>query len=137
MLPAFNCIVIRPDPVQQVNPDPGDSGSRSGLFHSKTRPTIGSEKTVLLAGSTRNSNDLAKPDRDLVFFFKCVFFLVRDPSFFILFNWLLTHIKVHYINTRRMFYFFNMRFETHYYIYFMFTRKKIVFFQCEIKNLLK
>jgi hypothetical protein len=48
------------------------------------------------------------------FFFPNVFFLLpRDLFFFfILFSWLLTLLKIHYINTRRMFYFFNVRFET-------------------------
>ena len=33
-------------------------------------------------------------------FFSNVFFLIlEDPSFFIFFSWLLTHFKVHYINT--------------------------------------
>ena len=48
------------------------------------------------------------------FFFPNVFFLLpRDLFFFfILFSWLLTLLTIHYINTRRMFYFFNVRFET-------------------------
>ena len=46
----------------------------------------------------------------------------RDPSFFIFFSWLLTHFKVYYINTRRMLYFFNVRFETLQYILVGYSR---------------
>jgi len=79
--------------------------------------------------STRLVNpELGWPDKNLVetFFFQICFFsylktiffsnvfflLPRDPSFFIFFNQLLTHFKVHYINIRRMFYFCNVGFET-------------------------
>jgi hypothetical protein len=38
------------------------------------------------------------------------FLLVRNLFFIYFFSWLLIHFKVHYINTRRMFYFFNVKF---------------------------
>jgi hypothetical protein len=51
------------------------------------------------------------PSRD-PFFFKCFFFLIpKDLSFLIFFSWLLSHFKIHYINIRIIFYFFNVGFE--------------------------
>ena len=67
-------------------------------------------------------------------FLNVFFFLARD-FFFIFFSWLLFYFKVHYINTKIIFYFFNMGFEAIQYIYSMFTRKKVMFFECRIKNL--
>jgi hypothetical protein len=59
---------------------------------------------------SRDQDDLTKPDE--TFFFQIrmhVFSSNQKPLFF---SWLLTLFKVHYINTRRMFYFFNIEIET-------------------------
>jgi len=65
----------------------------------------------------------------LVFFFKCDFSPSQRAFFYIFFSWLLTLLKVYYINNRRMFYFFNMRFEAFYYIYTLCSQEKRLFFQ--------
>jgi len=83
-----------------------------------------SAKPIRLVG---DPGYLAKLGRNLFFFQMC--FFSQKPLFFIFFFcWLLTIFKVHCINTRRKFYFFNMKFESLYYIYSMFTGKKIIYF---------
>jgi len=82
------------------------------FFSFKTQVCNWLEKNQLTCRVNWNPDDSAKPDRDLFFFFKCVFSHSQRPLFFIFFIWLLTHFKVHYINTRRMFYFFIVKFET-------------------------
>jgi len=59
------------------------------------------------------------------FFFSNVFFLLtRDPFLYIFFSWLLTH----YLNTRRMLYFLNKRFEV-FNIYILYSQDKNYFFK--------
>jgi hypothetical protein len=71
----------------------------------------------------------ANLDETRCFFFKCGFSLI--PIFFLyFFSWLLTVFKVHYINIRKIFYFFNVRFET---FNIMFPRKKVIFSMCDLK----
>jgi hypothetical protein len=45
------------------------------------------------------------------FFKKNIWFFFSQRTFFILFSWLLTLLKVNYINIRKIFYFFNEKFE--------------------------
>ena len=69
----------------------------------------------------------------MFFFFKCGFSPI--PLFSYFFSWLLMFFKVYYINIRKLFYFFNVKFETLSYIYSMFTRKKLCFFNVRKKNI--
>jgi len=66
-------------------------------------------------------HDLSEPERDPVFFLQMWFF---SYTFFL--SWLLTLFKVHYINIKNILCFFNVGFETLYYIYSMFLRKKLL-----------
>jgi len=50
-------------------------------------------------------------ERDPMFFFLNVIFLLY-PYFLYIFNWLLILFKAHYINIRKVFYFYNVGFET-------------------------
>ena len=69
--------------------------------------------------------------------FLLYFFSSQRPLFFHIFRWLLTHFNVHYINIKKTFYFFNMKFKMFYYIYSIFIRKKLCFFLCGIFFLFK
>jgi len=107
-----------------------------------------------LAGATTQQNPIDPVGRPMTrvnlnetFFFKCGF-SPMPPLFSFFFSWLLTLFKVHYINIRKIFYFFmwdlkpfsiytlcsqeknyffNVGFEALFHIYSMFIRKKIFF----------
>jgi hypothetical protein len=124
-------IVIKPGSARRVDLGPDRHGGWIGSGKAKDRDEQKPSKTCL----TRDLGDPANPDETLFFSFSNVFFLLARDLLFYFFNWLLILFKVHYINSRRMFYFFNVRSETFWYVYSMFIRKQL-FFQCEIWSLL-
>jgi hypothetical protein len=95
---CIRTIVIKPELARWVDPVAGPIRVRWKTGKSK--------KIVKLdrsAGSTCDPGNPVKPDREL---FLLCFFPSQRPFFYIFFSWLLTLFKVHYINTRRTFYFF-------------------------------
>jgi hypothetical protein len=60
-------------------------------------------------GLIHSPSDPGKFKQDFFFLVKCSFSLV---FFLYFFNWLLTLFKVYYINTKKIFYYFNIEFET-------------------------
>ena len=121
-------IVIKPEPARRVNlvAGPVRVCQKTGRCNDPAKP----DRT---SGSTHDPGDLGKPERDPIFFSNVVFLLY--PSIFIFLSQLLTLFKAYYINIRKVFYFFNMGFETLQYIYSIFPRKKLCFFNVGFETL--
>jgi len=101
---SLESTVIKPGPARQVYPGPG-GWIGPGLL--KDWPMQQPGKTRL----TRRVDPWpGRPGRDLIFFSKMVFLLYPFFSYFS--SWLITFFKVHYINIRKISYFFNVGFET-------------------------
>jgi hypothetical protein len=127
--------IIKPGLAQRVDPGPGGWTSSSLL---KDQLVQQPSKTR----STRRVNPLPGRIGTRPFFLKCGFSLIPFFSYF--FSWLLALFKVHYINIRKIFYFFNVGFET-FSIYTLYSQEKSCIytlcsqeksydFQCEIWN---
>jgi len=87
----------------------GRPGGWTGLGLLKEWSVQQPGKTWSTGGLTHDSG---KPGQDPMFFFFQMWFFSYTPLFSYFFSCLLTLFKVHYINIRKIFYFFNVGFET-------------------------
>jgi hypothetical protein len=122
-------LVIKPAPAWRVDLGPSRPVGWTDPGKTKDRLVQKPDQTQ----ATRRVNPWPWRTRTRPFFFKCGF--SPRPFFSYFFNWLLTLFKIHYINTRRIFY-FSMWDLKPFSIYTLCSQEKKLYFQCGIWSLL-